>query len=92
LFSYIYAWHEIDDWKNAPPLLAISMAMRIRQYGAERIAQYGRYRATLDATGRRHWSSIRPAARRPGISSYLAGEDKSTKNVPATAESNIQLP
>jgi hypothetical protein len=28
------------------------MAMRIRGYGAERIAQYGRSRATLDATGR----------------------------------------
>jgi hypothetical protein len=30
------------------------MAMRIRWYGTERIAQYGRSRATLDATGRRH--------------------------------------
>jgi len=35
--------------KNAPTLLAISMAMRIRWYGAEHIAQYGRSRATLDA-------------------------------------------
>jgi hypothetical protein len=34
--------------KNAAALLAISMAMRIRRYGAERIAQYaGRSRATL---------------------------------------------
>jgi hypothetical protein len=40
--------------KNAPTSLAISMAMRIRWYGAERIAQYGRPRATLDATG--HWT------------------------------------
>ena len=39
---------------------AISITMRIRRYGAERIAQYGRSRATLDATGRRHWASIRP--------------------------------
>jgi hypothetical protein len=36
---------------------AISMAMRIRRYGAERITQYGRSMsmATLDATGHRHW-------------------------------------
>ena len=31
------------------------MAMRIRWYGAKRIAQYGRSKATLDATGCRHW-------------------------------------
>jgi hypothetical protein len=37
--------------KNAPILLAIWMAMQIRWYGADRIAQYGRSRATLDATG-----------------------------------------
>ena len=35
-------------------LRAISMAMRIRWYGTERIAQYGRSRATLDATWRCH--------------------------------------
>jgi hypothetical protein len=34
------------------------MAMRIRRYGAERIAQYGRSRASLDASGCRHWASI----------------------------------
>jgi hypothetical protein len=34
------------------------MAMQIRWYGAERIVQYGRSRATLDATERRHWASI----------------------------------
>ena len=37
--------------KNAPTSLAISMAMRIRWYGTERIFQYGRPRATPDATG-----------------------------------------
>jgi len=37
--------------KNAPTSLAISMVIRIKWYGAERIAQYGRSRATLDATG-----------------------------------------
>jgi hypothetical protein len=64
-FSYSYA----DDIKlmtdkNAPPLLAISMAMPIRWYGAERIAQYGRSRATLGATGCCHWVSIHPVSPR----------------------------
>jgi hypothetical protein len=36
------------------------MAMQIRWYGAERITQCGRFRATLDATGRRHPASICP--------------------------------
>ena len=49
---------------NAPPSLVISMAMRIRRYDAERIAQYGRSRATLDATICRHRSSIRPVSPR----------------------------
>ena len=38
------------------------MTMRIRRYGAERIAQYGRSRATLDATGRRHRVGICPVS------------------------------
>jgi hypothetical protein len=46
--------------KNVPASRAISMAMRIMRYGAKRIAQYGRSRATLDATGRRHGVIIRP--------------------------------
>jgi hypothetical protein len=59
--------------KNASALRAISMAMRISWYGTERIAQYGRSRATLDATGRRHRVIIRPVApRRTPWSSILA--------------------
>ena len=56
--------HDIKSMteKNAPTSLAISMAMRIRWYGAERIAQYGRSRATLDATERRDRASIRPVS------------------------------
>ena len=38
------------------------MAMRIRRYGAERIAQYGRSRATLDATFGNYLPRIAPAA------------------------------
>ena len=45
--------------KNGPASRAISMVMWIRQYDAEHIAQYGRSRATLGATGRRHRVSIR---------------------------------
>jgi len=57
-----YARQIINNRKNAADSLAISMAMRIRRYGAERIAQYGRSRATLDATGRCHRASIRPVS------------------------------
>jgi len=45
---------------NGPALRAILMAMRIKRYGAKCITQYGRSRATRDATGRRHWASIHP--------------------------------
>jgi hypothetical protein len=62
LFSYGYAWHKINNRKNAADLLAILMAMRIRRYSAERIAQYCRSIATLDATGHRHQASIRPVS------------------------------
>ena len=54
----------INDRKNGPALLAISMAMRISRYDAKRIAQYGRSRATLDATERNHRANICPY--RPG--------------------------
>ena len=52
--------HDIKSMteKNAPTLLAISMAMQIRWYGAKRIAQYSKSRASLDATGRLNWASI----------------------------------
>jgi hypothetical protein len=37
-------------------------AMRVRWYDAERIAQYGRSRATLDATERHDWGIIHPVS------------------------------
>jgi hypothetical protein len=46
--------------KNAPLSQAILLAMWIRRYNAEHIAQYGRSRAILDATGSRHWASVHP--------------------------------
>jgi hypothetical protein len=39
---------------NGPALRAILMAMRVRRYNAESIAQYGRSRATLMPFGVRH--------------------------------------
>jgi hypothetical protein len=50
LFSYGYARQMINNRNNTANSLAILMAMRIRKYGVECIAQYGRSRATLDAT------------------------------------------
>jgi len=38
------------------------MVMGVRWYDAERIAQYGRSRATLDAIERRDQASIRPVS------------------------------
>ena len=48
------------------------MAMRIRQYGAERIAQYGRSRDTLEATGC-HWM--------PPLGEYLPRIDPAVATV-----------
>jgi hypothetical protein len=49
------------------------MAMRIRRCDVERIAQYSRSRATLDATICRHWASIHPVSlRQTPWSSVLA--------------------
>ena len=47
--------------KHAPALRANLMAMRISWFSAERITQYSRARATLDATECRNQASIRPA-------------------------------
>ena len=55
--------HGLKNKDNSDPALrAISKAMRVRRYNAERIAQYSRSRATLDATDRRHRASICPVS------------------------------
>ena len=73
LFSYGYAQQIINNRKNATASLAILMAMRIRRYGAERIAQLGRSRATIDATGRHHRAIICPVSPQLMLwSSFLA--------------------
>jgi len=48
--------------KHAPASRAISKAMRVSRYDAERIAQYGRSRDTLDATERHDRASIHPVS------------------------------
>ena len=65
------------------------MAMRIRWYGAERIAQYSRSRAALDATGRRHRAIIRPVSWRKQsscgvVKSLFAASVKKARNGPST--------
>jgi hypothetical protein len=45
---------------NTPAKLAILMAMVMRRYVTARIAQWRRSRASLEATGCRHWASIMP--------------------------------
>jgi len=62
LFSCGYAQQTINIRKNAADSLAISMAMWIRRYSAERIAHCGRSRATLDATGRCYRAIILPVS------------------------------
>jgi len=51
--------------KNGPASRAISKVMRIRRYDAEHIAQYGRSRATRDATESRDRASICPVLPQP---------------------------
>ncbi len=59
--------------KHPPDLRAISKAMRVRRYDAERISQYGRSRATLDPTERRNRANILPVSpQRTPWSSILA--------------------
>jgi hypothetical protein len=43
---------------NTPRKQAVLMAMAMRRYVTARIVQWRRSRASLEATGRRHWASI----------------------------------
>jgi len=55
--------HIINERKHVPASQAISKTMRVRRYNAEHIAQYGRSRATLVATGCHHRVIICPGGR-----------------------------
>ncbi len=58
VFSYGYCWWQNWQWwTNAPCLPAISMATVVRRSNTDSIAQCGMSRATLEATGRRHWAT-----------------------------------
>ncbi len=45
---------------NTPKKVAVLMAMAMRRYVTARVTPWRRSRASLEATGRRHWSSIMP--------------------------------
>ena len=49
--------NESTETKSAGESLAISIAMAMQRYDAGRIGQYSTSRASLEATGWRHWSS-----------------------------------
>ena len=57
LFSYGSGQQRITTSKNVGKLLAILIAMRMGRYGAWHIAQWSMPRASLEATGCRHWTS-----------------------------------
>ena len=52
--------NEIVEDKNAGKLLATLIVMRMRQYDVGHIAQLSTSRASLEATGCRHWASDCP--------------------------------
>ena len=73
LFSYGYARHKIDNRKKWTCFASHYVGHAYQGYGTERITQYGRSRATLDATGRHHWASSSPVLpRQTPWSSILA--------------------
>ena len=49
--------NESTATKNAGKSMAISIAMAMQRYNAGRIAQWNISRASLEATGCRHWVS-----------------------------------
>jgi hypothetical protein len=68
----VVANNELTATKNADELLAISMAMAMQRYDTRRIAQWSTSRASLEATGRRHWASACAVLpRRPPWSAIL---------------------
>ncbi len=58
VFGYGYCWWPKQQWyQHVPPTLAILMAMTVYRCNTKRIAQCSMSRATLEATGRRHWAT-----------------------------------
>ncbi len=56
VLSYGYCGWQNWQWhQHVPPPLAVTMAMAVCRCNTKHIAQCSRSRATLEATGRRHW-------------------------------------
>ncbi len=58
---------------NVPQIWAILTAMTMRRCSDEHVVQYGRSRATLDATRRRPWAIICPVLPRRMPWSSISG-------------------
>ncbi len=57
LFSYGYGqWQNQQLHQNAPPSQPVLKALRMRRSNTDGIAWCGMFRATLEATGCRHWA------------------------------------
>jgi len=62
VLSYDYSNRNRRQWQtNAPPLLAISMALAVCRCHTERITWCSMTRASLEATGHRHSATTRSA-------------------------------
>ncbi len=58
VFGYGYCWWQNQRRRtNAPCPLAVLMGTAMRRSDTDGIAQCGMSRATLEATGRRHWAT-----------------------------------
>ncbi len=58
VFGYGYCWWQNQQWQtNAPRPPAVLMATAVRRSNTDGIAQCSMSRATLEATGRRHWAT-----------------------------------
>ncbi len=58
IFCYGYCQWRNRQWhQHVPPLLAVLMATAVRRSNTGSIARCGMSRATLEATGRRHWAT-----------------------------------
>ncbi len=79
----VVANNEIDETKNAGKLTTISMTMRMQRYDAGRITRWSTSRASLEATGCRHWASVCDVLpRRPPWSTILNKTHKTlTKHI-----------
>jgi hypothetical protein len=73
--------NELAITKNAGKLLAILIAMQMQRYDPGWIDRWSTSRASLEATGCRHWASARIALpRRPPWSTISVKTQNTNKN------------